>query len=165
MTPVDAIWLFSEDIALACNFMAPRPPPPSHHVRVLVVPATPVRNYLKWWAIQLAIYSIVGTQIEYKQLQNCGEFHASICFPSQDMYNTSVFLNIYNCASKVAILKSSHSQYFYHLYLIGNFNILMKIQYCAWKTLELEKIRAFDKLKAIRQLFLFRFKLLNQVTM
>ena len=57
MTPVDAIWLFLVKTVFA------RPPPtlpPSHPVGVLVVLTTPVKNYLKWWAIQLAIYSTVG---------------------------------------------------------------------------------------------------------
>ena len=46
-------------------------PPPSHpvgvlvvyasiFVGVLVVSATPAKNYLKWWGIHLAINSIVG---------------------------------------------------------------------------------------------------------
>ena len=53
MTPVDAVWLhvFSEDIALARNFVAPHPPSPCHPVGVLEVLTTLVKNYLKWWAI------------------------------------------------------------------------------------------------------------------
>ena len=50
---------FSEYIAFACYFMANCPPPPSHPVGVLVVLAMPVKNYLKWCTIQLAIHSIV----------------------------------------------------------------------------------------------------------
>ena len=46
---------FSEDIAFARHFVATRPPPPSHPVGVLVVLATPVKSYLKWREIQLAI--------------------------------------------------------------------------------------------------------------
>ena len=68
MTPVDAIWLFfSEDVAVALHFVATRPPTtlqPSHPAGMLVVLTTPVKNYLKWraiqLAIQLAIHSTVG---------------------------------------------------------------------------------------------------------
>ena len=58
--------VFSEDLAVACHFVATRPPPPSHPARMLVVLTTPVKNYLKWRAIQLAIHSTVGAQVEYK---------------------------------------------------------------------------------------------------
>ena len=51
---------FSEDEAFACHIVATRPPPPSHPVGVLVVLAMPVKNYVKLWAIQLPIHSIVG---------------------------------------------------------------------------------------------------------
>ena len=40
--------------------------PPSHPVGVLVVLTMPVKNYLKWWAIYLAIHSIVTEYIDYK---------------------------------------------------------------------------------------------------
>ena len=43
---------------------------------------TSKRNYLKWWAIQLAIHSTVAVYIE--EPKNHGEVHASICFPCQD---------------------------------------------------------------------------------
>ena len=85
MTPVDAIWLLLvKTQPLPATLWLPALPPPSHPVGMLVVLTTPVKNYLKWRAIQLAIHSTVGAQIEYKQLQNRGEFHASIYFPSQD---------------------------------------------------------------------------------
>ena len=45
----------SEDLAFACHFMATRPPQPSDPIGVLLVLATPVKNYLKWREIQLAI--------------------------------------------------------------------------------------------------------------
>ena len=38
----------------------PTLPPPSHPVGMLVVLTTPVKNYPKWQAIQLAIHSTVG---------------------------------------------------------------------------------------------------------
>ena len=57
---------FSEDVAFAHHFVATRLPPPSHPVGVLVVLAMPVKNYLKWQAIQLPIYSIVDKMIDYK---------------------------------------------------------------------------------------------------
>ena len=50
---------FSEDVAFAHHFVAPCLPPPSHTIGVLVVLATPVKNYLKLWAIQLAIQCTV----------------------------------------------------------------------------------------------------------
>ena len=57
MTPMDAICMaiFCEDVAFACHFVASRLPPPSHPIEVVVVLAIPVKNYLKWWAILLAI--------------------------------------------------------------------------------------------------------------
>ena len=45
---------FSEDVAFARHFVA------SHPVGVLLILATPVKNYLKWREIQLAIHPIVG---------------------------------------------------------------------------------------------------------
>ena len=53
--------VFSKDIAFTCHLVAPRLPPPSHPIGVLVVLAAPVKNYLKWWEIQLAIKCTVGT--------------------------------------------------------------------------------------------------------
>ena len=50
--------VYSEEIAFACHFVAIHPPPPSYTVGGLVV--LTVKNYLKRWAIQLAIHSIVG---------------------------------------------------------------------------------------------------------
>ena len=47
--------VFSEDIVIAHHFVATHPPIPSHHIGVLVVLAMPIKNYLKWWEIQLAI--------------------------------------------------------------------------------------------------------------
>ena len=58
--------VFSEDIAFSRHLVAtrplptPLPPPPPHPARMLVVLTTPVKNYLKWRAIQLAIHSTVG---------------------------------------------------------------------------------------------------------
>ena len=46
--------VFSEDVAFAHHFVA------THPVGVLVVLTIPVKNYLKWRAIQLAIHSTVG---------------------------------------------------------------------------------------------------------
>ena len=53
--------VFSEDVTFAYHFMATCPPPPSHPVGVLLVLAMPVKNYLKWWEIQLAIQCTVDT--------------------------------------------------------------------------------------------------------
>ena len=50
--------VFSEDVAFTHHFIAPHPPPPSRPIGVIVVLAIPVKNYLKWWAIQLAIQCI-----------------------------------------------------------------------------------------------------------
>ena len=52
---------FSEDVAFAHHFVAPRLPPLSHPIGVLVVLAMPMKNYLKWWAIQLAIQCAADT--------------------------------------------------------------------------------------------------------
>ena len=51
---------FSEDVAFAHHFVASHPPPPSHPAGVLLILATPVKNYLKWREIQLAIHPIVS---------------------------------------------------------------------------------------------------------
>ena len=51
---------FSEDVVFACHFVATSLPPPSYPIGVLLVLATSVKNYLKWWEIQLAIRPIVG---------------------------------------------------------------------------------------------------------
>ena len=56
---------FSEHVAFASHFVATHPPP-SHPVAVLLVLAMPVKNYLKWQEIQLAIHPIVGGYIDYK---------------------------------------------------------------------------------------------------
>ena len=80
MSPVDAIWLFLVKTQLlpATSWL------PAHPAGMLVVLTIPVKNYLKWRAIQLAIHSTIGAWVEYKQLQNRGKFHASTCFPSRD---------------------------------------------------------------------------------
>ena len=52
--------VFSEEVAVAHHFVATRPPSPSHPAGMLVVLTTPVKYYLKWGAIQLAIHSTVG---------------------------------------------------------------------------------------------------------
>ena len=58
MAPIGAIAVFSSDRVLACHFVAPHLPP--LYIEVLVVLATPVKRYLKWQAIQLAIHLTVG---------------------------------------------------------------------------------------------------------
>ena len=61
MTPMDAIWLvLVKTQPYPATSWLPACPPPSHPVGVLLVLATPVKNYLKWWEIQLAIHPIVG---------------------------------------------------------------------------------------------------------
>ena len=50
--------VFSEDVAFARHFVA--------KAGMLVVLTAPVKNYLKWRAIQLAIHSTVGAYVEYK---------------------------------------------------------------------------------------------------
>ena len=49
---------FSEDLAFACHFMAIRLPPTLPPYRSASSIDYPVKNYLKWWAIQIAIHSI-----------------------------------------------------------------------------------------------------------
>ena len=51
---------FSKDVAFAATLWLPTHHPASHPVGVLLVLATPVKNYLKWWETQLAIHPIVG---------------------------------------------------------------------------------------------------------
>ena len=58
--------VFSEDVVFAHHFEVPCLPPTlprSHLIGVLVVLATPVKNYLKWWEIKLAIQCTVDTVI------------------------------------------------------------------------------------------------------
>ena len=58
MTPMDAIWLvLVKTYPLPATLWQPTPP---HPVGVLLELATPIKNYLKWWEIQLAIHPIVG---------------------------------------------------------------------------------------------------------
>ena len=52
--------VFSVEVAFACHFIATSQPPSSHPIGVPVVLAMLVKISLKWHAIQLAIYSIVG---------------------------------------------------------------------------------------------------------
>ena len=52
--------VFSEDVAVACHFVATRPPPTLPHCRNASGIDYPSKNYLKWRAIQLAIHSTVG---------------------------------------------------------------------------------------------------------
>ena len=59
--------VFSEDLAVARHFVATRPPPtltPCRNAGGIDYPSK--KNYLKWRAIQLAIHSTVGAQVEYK---------------------------------------------------------------------------------------------------
>ena len=56
--------VFSEDVAFARHFVATRPP--SHPIGVLVVLATPVKSYLKWREIQLAIQCTVDIMNYFK---------------------------------------------------------------------------------------------------
>ena len=64
MAPMDAIWLvLVKTYPLPATSWLPALPPPSHPVGVLLVLATPINNYLKWWEIQLAIHPIVGVEI------------------------------------------------------------------------------------------------------
>ena len=59
---MDAIWLvLVKTEPLPATSWLPTHPPPSHPVGVLVVLATPVKNYLKWREIQLAIQCRVDT--------------------------------------------------------------------------------------------------------
>ena len=84
MVPMDAIWLdLVKTELLPTTSWLPTHPPPSHLVGVLLVLAAPVKNYLKWLEIQLAIHPRVGEQIDYKQLYDRGKFHLSISFPSR----------------------------------------------------------------------------------
>ena len=65
MTPVEVISLFLVK-------MYPMPATswlPSHPIGVLVMLATPVKNYLKWWEIQLTIQCAVDKMNYFEQLQ------------------------------------------------------------------------------------------------
>ena len=61
IAPMDAILaVFSEDVTFAYHFVATRLPHLSHPIGLLVVLATPVKNYLKCQEIQLAVLSIIS---------------------------------------------------------------------------------------------------------
>ena len=49
--------VFSVDMAFSLHFVAPHPSPPSRPIKLLVVLAMPVTNYIKWQGIQLPICS------------------------------------------------------------------------------------------------------------
>ena len=82
-------------------------------------------------ASNLASYSFNSLCIDrlYEQLQNHGKLHASISFPFLDttlqIIKIGSYFNIHNCASRVAILKSSHNYYIYKYIQI--FHLNMKI--------------------------------------
>ena len=57
--------VYSEEVAFAHHFVGTHLLPPSHPIGLLMVLAMPVK-YLKWQAIQIAIHSIVGEQIDNK---------------------------------------------------------------------------------------------------
>ena len=61
MAPIDAIWLvLVNTYPLPTTSWLPTHPQPFHPAGVLLILATPVKNYLKWWETQLAIQPIVG---------------------------------------------------------------------------------------------------------
>ena len=65
---------YSVDIAFSHHFIAPHHPPPFTPIEVLVVLAAPVKNYLKWWAIQLVIIRYLvhkWTMNSYRIMTNC----------------------------------------------------------------------------------------------
>ena len=76
--------VFSGNVAFANHFMATCPPLSSHSVyRSASGIGYTNKKYLKLWAIQLAIHSIIGEYVDYKKLWNCGKLYASTCIPSQ----------------------------------------------------------------------------------
>ena len=80
--------VFSLNTTFVSHFMAPHYLPPSTPIEVLrVFYPYQQKNYLKWWAIQLAIHSTVGIQIDYKQLQSLAKLHTNIYFPSRNWVN------------------------------------------------------------------------------
>ena len=88
IAPTDAIWLFQCKCNLCPSLCGSPPPPSSTPTRLLVVLAIPLINYLKWWAIQLAIerqtidsYWCTDRQwlASYITAVNCMQG----CFPSQ----------------------------------------------------------------------------------
>ena len=63
MVPMDAfLGAFSRHSVATC----PPPTLPPYRSAGGIGYASKYCNYLKWWAIQLAIHSIVGEQIDYK---------------------------------------------------------------------------------------------------
>ena len=61
MAPMDANWLvLVKTEPLSATLWLPAHPPLSHPVGVLLVLAPPVKNYLKWWEIKLAIHPIAS---------------------------------------------------------------------------------------------------------
>ena len=62
LAPMEVISLFLvKTQPLLASSWLPAHPPPSHPIGVLVVLAMPVKNYLKWREIQLAIHCTVDT--------------------------------------------------------------------------------------------------------
>ena len=84
--------LFSVDVAFTYHLVASHHPLLSNPIRVLVVLAMPLQ------LAQLAIHSMVGAQIDYEQLQNCGKLRTSVCLLPKIQYFKQlklVFLNIH----------------------------------------------------------------------
>ena len=69
MAPMVVIFLsLVKTLPLPATWWLPARPPLSHPIGVLVVLATPVKNYLKWQEIQLAIQCAIDTMNYFEQL-------------------------------------------------------------------------------------------------
>ena len=64
--PFGWFW-WRRSLCMPATSWLPTHPSPSHPVGVLLVLATPVKNYLKWREIQLAIHPVVGGYSTYKE--------------------------------------------------------------------------------------------------
>ena len=61
MEQMDAIWLvLVKSLPLPATLWVHACPQPFHPIGVLLVLATPVKNYLKWWEFRIAINPRVG---------------------------------------------------------------------------------------------------------
>ena len=97
MASVEVKWLFSEDIAFACYFVAPHLPPPYRSASGIGYAS---KNYLKWWEIQLAIQCRTDTVNSYRFVKKHVQEAQVILKINWIEYFKTVFLNIYNCMCK-----------------------------------------------------------------
>ena len=57
-----SVGFYNFDGGFSCHFVDPHHP----YRSICGISYMPVKSYLKWWEIQLAIHSTVGPQVDYE---------------------------------------------------------------------------------------------------